>query len=193
MQGGANRAQFHVPTPGSPDTLSTTPDYTCEKIISTNPDGLISKKQVTISMEIDDYSVTSLTALIALVSESDPAEDTAEYYENDELSAEGTSGGTTVTRSVLIKYGGWLSSTKVHVIIAMGYVTNASWAHTTKHGEKTKPALEYKTMKQTTGNTIVLDEDLFDGTIVDVTSPSPALPTALTGGTYGGDYPMTRA
>lgn len=191
--GAASKVQFHVVVAGSPDTISTTPDWACTKIISTNPDGLISKKQVTVSFEIDDFSDATLTALKTLVSASDPSDTAAEFYEGGEESAEGTTSSSTVTRCVMVKYGGYLSATKVHVIVAHGYVTNASWAHTTKWEEVTKPALEYKTSKLATAGNLAIAAGVWDDTIVETTGPTPALPTSITTGTYGNDYGLQRA
>lgn len=194
MQGGANKVQFHAVIAGAPDTISATPTWTCTKIISTNPDGLISKKAVTIAFEIDDFSRTTLTALKALVSDVEPTDATAEKYENGTESTEGGAGGSgTLVRSVMVKYGGWLSSTYVHVILAHGYVTNASWAHTTKFDEVSKPALEYKTVKLGTSGNLAIPSGVWDNTIVKTSSPTPALPTSITTGTYGNDFDAERA
>lgn len=194
MTGAGGKVQFHAVIAGAPDTISTTPTWACTKIISTNPDGLISKKQVTIAFEIDDFSDATLTALKALVSDVEPSETTAEKYETGVESSEGGAAASgTVVRSVMIKYGGILSSTKIHVIVAHGYVTNASWAHTTKFEDVTKPALEYKTAKLATAGNIALAAGVWDNTIVKTTTPSPALPTSITTGTYGDDYGLERA
>lgn len=194
MTGAANKLQLHKITAGSPDTIITTPTLACTQIISTNPDGLISKKQVTISFEIDQCDDTLLTALKDLVGTVEPSDSEAEKYEDGTESSEGGASSTAgVTRSVLIKYGTDLSATHLHVIVASGWVTNASWAHTTKYNEVTKPALEYKTAKQAAGNAITIAAGVWDSAIVQTTTPTPALPTSIAAATYGDDYALQKA
>jgi hypothetical protein len=72
-------------------------------------------------------------------------------------------------------------------------VTNSSWGHTTKWEEVTKPALEYKTIKQEAGNAITLASGLWDSGILDTSTPSPALPTSIAALTYGSDYALAKA
>lgn len=188
------KCQLHEITAGSPDTISTTPTLAFTQIISTAFDGLISKKSVTATFEIDQYDDTLLTALKTLVSETEPSESEAEKYEDGDESTEGGAGGSSsLTRSVMIKYGGELSATHLHVAVAAGYVTNNSWAHTTKWEEVTKPAMEYKTVKQDVGNAITLASGVWDGAIVETSAPTPALPTSIAAETYGDDYALQKA
>lgn len=193
MKGAANKVQFHVITPGSPDTISATPTLACEQIIATTSDGLISKKQVTYSFEIDQYDDDLLTAMEALVSENDVTSEEAEKYENGTESSEGAASGSTTTRSVMVKYGSDLSATHMHVAVAAGWVTNASWGWTTNYTDKTKPSLEYKTAKQAAGNAITLASGVWDSAIVETTGPTPSLPTSIAASTYGGDYALQKA
>ncbi len=193
MKGAANKVQFHVITPGSPDTITTTPDLACEQIIGTTSDGLISKKQVTYDFEIDQYDDDLLTAMKALVSENDVTSEEAVKYENGTESSEGAASGTTTTRSVMIKYGSDLSATHMHVAVAAGWVTNASWAWTTNFTDTTKPTLQYKTAKQAAGNAITLASGVWDNALVQTTTPTPALPTSIAASTYGDDYALEKA
>lgn len=192
--GAANKVQFHVITPGSPDTISTTPDLACTAIIGTTMDGLISKKSTTWDFEIDQFDDDLLTALKALVTDTEPSETTAEKHENGvESTAGAASSSSTVTRSVMVKYGGDLSATHLHVGLAAGYVSQSSWGHTTKWEEVTKPTLQYITVKQATGNAITIAAGVWDATIVQTTTPTPALPTSIAAATYGDDYALQKA
>lgn len=192
--GAANKVQFHEITAGSPDTISTTPDLSCTAIIGTTVDGLISKKSTTWDFEIDQYDDTLLTALETLVTATEPSETTAEKYESGvESSAGSASASSSVTRSVMIKYGGDLSATHMHVGVAAGYVSNTSWGHTTKWEEVTKPTLQYITVKQAAGNAITLAAGVWDAAIVQTTTPTPALPTSIAAATYGADYALEKA
>lgn len=192
--GAKNKVQFHPITPGSPDTINTTPTLASTKLIGTTMDGLIAKKSTTWDFETDQFDDTLLTAMKALVTTTEPSETTAEKYEDGtESTAGAASASSSVTRSVMIKYGGQLSGTHIHVGVAAGYVSQTSWGHTTKWEEVTKPTLQYITVKQATGNAITLAAGVWDAAIVQTTTPTPALPTSIAAETYGDDYALEAA
>ena len=192
--GAKNKVQFHLITPGSPDTINTTPTLASTKIIGTTMDGLIAKKSTTWDFEIDQYDDTLLTAVKSLVTATEPTDTTAEKYEDGvESTAGAASASSSVTRSVMVKYGGELSATHIHVGVAAGYMTQSTWGHTTKWEEVTKPALQFITVKQATGNAITLAAGLWDATIVQTTTPTPALPTSIAAESYGDDYALEAA
>lgn len=192
--GAKNKVQFHVITAGSPDTINTTPTLASTKLIGTTMDGLIAKKSTTWDFETDQFDDTLLTAMKALVTTTEPSETTAEKYEDGvESTAGAASASSSVTRSVMIKYGGELSGTHIHVGVAAGYVSQTSWGHTTKWEEVTKPTLQYITVKQATGNAITLAAGVWDAAIVQTTTPTPALPTSIAAETYGDDYALEAA
>lgn len=193
-KGAANKVQFHKITDGNPDTINTTPDLACTAIIGTTTNGLISKKSTTWDFEIDQYDEDLLTAMEALITDTEPSDTEAEKYEDGVESTAGSAAASgSVIRSVMIKYGGDLTATHMHVAVASGYVTPESWAHTTKYEDVTKPTLQYITSKQETGNNLSLAAGVWDATIVQTSAPSPALPTQIAGGEYGKDYSLQKA
>jgi len=184
-----NKVTFHEVIAGSPDTISTTPDYACTAIVSTQTDGLIAKKQTTWTITTDDFSSTFLTFLKAAIGTTQPTEADTRYYEDgtESTAGPGSSAGTG-KRYVMVRYGGVMTDAFIHTGVANCYVTDASWAHTTQYEEVIEPALEIKTLVQGAGNDIALAVGLWDSAILETSGPSPALPTTLTGGTRGDDY-----
>lgn len=187
--GAKNKVQFHAITDGSPDTIITTPTYAGTKLIGSTTDGLIKRKSTTWDFETDDFSPAVLDFMNDAVPETEPSETTAEKYEDGTVSAAASVASSTITRYVMVKYGGLSDDGGfVHTAVGVFYITPASFAHSTKFEEVTKPAFQAKGLKQKTGNNIALAVGLWDAAIVQTTTPTPALPTQIAGGTYGEDY-----
>lgn len=183
-----NKLAMYEVTGGTPDTITTTPAYTCTAIVSTQTDGLIAKKQTTWTITTDDFSSTFLDFLKLAVGTQQPSEQDTQYYEDgtERNTGPGNSAGDG-KRYVMIKYGGNTTDGKIHVGVANCYVTDASWAHTTTYEEVIEPAFEIKTLTQATGNSIAIAAGNWDSAIIDTVGP-PAVPTTLAGGTRGDDY-----
>lgn len=190
MTGAQNKATFHVVTPGTPDTIPSTPTYSNTQLISTQTDGLIAKKDVVFTFETDEKSEAILTFMGNAIPDTEPSETEAEKYETGVASTQGAATSGTFTRHVMIRYGSLLQGgTKIHLQIGHGYVQSESGGETNKWEEVTKPAFSFKCIKQKAGNTIVLTTGHYDDDIISTSG----VPTALTGGTRGGDYAQTKA
>ena len=189
-----NKITMHELIAGSPDTYNDVPDYSCTAIISAAVDGMTSKKSTTWGITTDDFSTTFLDFLEAAIGTTQPTDADPKKYEDGVESTAGVSSSAgNGKRYIMFRYGGVTTDAFIHVAIANCFVTDNSWAHTTTYEETIEPAFEIKTILQAAGNSPVLSVGGFDSAIVQTTTPTPTLPTALTGGTYGKDYGMEAA
>ena len=186
--GGGNRLQLHEITNATPDTIvSATPTLVLAQTISSAWDKML-HLGASITLDQDKYDDALFDFLIAAVPVTLPADDTtAEKYEDATESSQGSaSAGYTGKRYVYGWYGGLNpAGTKRHFRIGVGYVAQESGAFTTSYGTPTKPTFILKGMKQTTGENIAIASSFYNGTLLDTAAPAPALPTVVTGATYG--------
>jgi hypothetical protein len=186
--GGGNRLQLHEITAGTPDTIvSATPDIALEMTISSAWDKLI-HLGATLTLDQDMYDDALFDFLVDAVPTDLPADETAgESYENGTKSSQGSaSAGYTGKRYVYGWYGGLnIAGTKRQVRIGVGYVAQESGSLTTAWQTPTKPPVIIRGMKQKAANNIAIASGFWSGTHVKTATPSPALPTQITGGTYG--------
>lgn len=171
--GAANRTDIFLITA---ETLATTPAITFDRTYGSsfaNSTAIISGKTggtLTLDQSGNDSDVTAFLA--ANASESTDAA-TTENFENGVLD---TVGSSTVLGAFAITYGA-VSGGKYQITYGVGTVTVGDYE--TRFNTRTKRPITFNYIEWNGADDLTIPADVWQGTILDKVSPSPALPTSL--------------